>query len=692
MMSKHNSMERRFATVVICIAVWITAMGGKLVKLQIADHDRLRERAERQQHFSIDLSPKRGVIFDRSGHELARSAQVKSLYASPSKIGDAEAAAGKLAAALGIDSEALLKRLKSNAVMTAVKRKLTDDEVAAVNALDIPGLRFVNETKRFYVNGPAASQVIGFVDVDEHGLGGIELSYDKTVRGQGGRILIDVDAFKNPYDHSVEDSVPGGWLTLTIDTLLQQDAEKALAQAVRSAGAKGGSIVLMKPATGEILALANCPTFDPNKLTGTSDEQRTNRAIESAFEPGSIFKLVTYAAALDEGIIKPSSPINCTEVEVAGRVIRDGHTGTMTAREALAKSSNVAAIKLGLELRKDRLAKYIDRFGFGRRTGVELPGESRGLLRDYKEWEASSLGAIPMGHEIGVTAIQAVAAFAAIANGGEWVQPYLVSQVGTSPEEPPVEHKIEKRRVVREWTANSLKDMLEGVVIHGTGKLAGISGYRAAGKTGTAQKIDEATGRYSKTRYVSSFAGFAPVDNPQIACIVSIDEPRGVHLAAAVAAPVFAKVVADALRLLGVQPAADGATEIASLAGSVLNVYDVSESAAYPYPSARNPSQPNVSGNGTELRREPGVNGAPPGEVMVPDLMGRGVREAAGLCAALGIKLKASGDGVIYLQTPAPGAMAPEGTTCYVTLSKHIPLRHRAAPYYDGRGAQAGAR
>jgi len=689
-MARHISADRRFVVVLICVVGWGLAVGGKLVKLQVREHDKLLERAEHQQQFNIDLSPMRGVIYDRSGHELARSALVKSLYAQPSKIVDPVAAADKLATVLDdIDRDALLKRLKSSAVMVVVKRKLTREETAAIEKADIPGLRLINEMKRFYVNGAAASHAIGFVDIDERGMGGVELVYDKVVRGQGGKILLDVDAFKNPYDHSVEDAVPGAGLTLTLDTMLQQDAEKALAEAIRTTGAKGGAIVILRPATGEILAIANSPTFDANKLADSSDEQRSNRAIETAFEPGSIFKAITYAAALDEGLIKPSSLIDCGrgEIKIGDHVIHDGHAGVMTARDALAKSSNVAAIKMGEKLGKARLAKYIEKFGFGRRTGIELPGESRGLLRDYKEWEATSLGAIPMGHEIGVTAVQAVAAFAAIANGGEWVQPHLVSQIGSSSDEPPTDHKAERRRVISESTANSLKEMLEAVVIHGTGKLAGISGYRAAGKTGTAQKVDPATGRYSKTRYVSSFAGFAPVENPQIACIVSIDEPRGVHLAAAVAAPVFAKVVADALRTLGVQPAVAASNEIASNGG---HIFDISNTAGYPYlnstsPAAAFDTAPAAAYQVSETRAT---------ELSaVPNLIGRGIREAADMCAARGIRLNVTGEGLVCLQSPDAGALIREGTVCYVTLSKRLLTGYRSMQAaLESGGAQARGR
>jgi cell division protein FtsI/penicillin-binding protein 2 len=654
--------DRRIVVVLAILLVWGLVIGTKLVRLQVGDHQSLRERAERQQQFGLELSPTRGVIYDRNGQELARSAEVRSLYASPSQVGDPKATAHRLASLLDVDADALFKRLTSSQILVAVKRKLSDREVRAVEELSLPGLRFVAEMKRFYMSGRTASHVLGFVDIDERGLGGVELSYDRIIRGSGGRLLIDVDALKHPYDHTVEDKVPGANVTLTIDTLIQHDAERALAQVVRSTNARGGMVVVIRPATGEILALANIPTFDPNRVSETSDEQRSNAAIEAAFEPGSIFKIVTYAAALEEGEITPSKRIDCGrgEITVAGRTIRDGHAGWLTASRALAKSSNVAAIKIGQQLGQARLARYIDKFGFGRRTGIELPAESRGILRDVTDWTGASLGAIPLGHEVGVTALQAAAAFACIANGGLWVKPYIVSRVSGSDGTIVSEHVPEARRVVSRNTTEDLKTMLEGVVINGTGKLAQVSGYRVAGKTGTAQKIDEATGRYSKSRHVASFAGFAPFDNPEVACIVSIDEPKGPHTGRDIAAPVFAQVVAGALQVLGIPPERSPRSRMPE---SEFRVYDIPRTiVAVPRDYGSVDSTISVD------RR-----------VTVPELGGLGLRDALALCTRLGLIVKATGDGVIVQQSPPPGARAPAGTNCYLTLSRQDQRRATAS-------------
>jgi cell division protein FtsI/penicillin-binding protein 2 len=669
MSTSHDASETRLSIIRILMILWMAAIGAKLLWLQVKQHDWLLARASHQQQAAIDLSPMRGIIFDRNGDQLARSVAVKSLYASPADLTDPAAAADTLADVLDIDRDDLYKRLTSARAAVAVKRKLTDDEVAEVGKLGLPGLRFVNEMKRFYVTGATAAHLLGFVDVDERGVGGIELSYDKLIRGQGGRLLLDVDALNKSYDHSVEEPVPGADVTLTIDLMIQNHIEKALAEAVRSTHARGGTIVVLRPATGEILALANCPSFDPNMVSESTEIQRRNRAVEVAFEPGSIFKLVTYAAALNEHVIRPNTLIDCGggQIRIADRIVHDHPYGVLTAAQALAKSSNVAAIKIGMQLGNERLGQYIERFGFGHRTGIELPAESRGLFQPVSEWGPTTIGSIPMGHEIGVTALQTAAAYACIANGGEWVKPHLVSHIKSSSGDVLDEVKAERRQVVSESTAATLKAMLEGVVVQGTGKAARLGGYRAAGKTGTAQKIDEATGRYSNIHYVASFAGFAPVDNPEIACVVSIDDPVGAHLGGAVAAPVFARVVSDALHVLGVPPENDPQ----SLVAGDFQIYDLAGFVAENQPQGADQSVDSRPALDVAAQAAPGETASKRyGSVLMPDLIGRGIREAVTLCAAQGLKLKASGDGVVSLQNPSPGALVPQDAICRVKLSK----------------------
>ncbi|MFL6277518.1 MAG: penicillin-binding protein [Blastocatellia bacterium] len=685
-MMRTNSQvsAKRFIVIQVLVILWVVVIGYRLVKLQVKDHETLRARAERQQQAAIDLSPMRGIVYDRNGNELARSVETRSLYASPAEIKDAEQVADRLADLLDVDRDALYKRLTSkNLVLVAVKRKLTDKEAAQVEALHLGGLRFVNEMKRSYVAGPTAAHVLGFVDIEERGQGGLEQAYDKQIRGKGGRLVLDVDALNKSYDHSLEESIPGANVTLTIDVLIQHYAEQALTDAIRQHHARGGTIVLMRPATGEILALANYPTFDPNNVSESDDSERRNRAIETSFEPGSIFKLVTYSAALEEKLIRPDTRIDCGngQIRILDRVIHDGHYGVLTAAQALAKSSNVAAIKIGMMLGKERLGHYIEEFGFGRRTGIELPAEARGLFRPASEWGPTSIGSIPMGHEVGVTAVQAIAAYACIANGGEYVKPHIVSRItdaaGNVIEEPSAEH----RRIVSQRTADTIKLMLEGVVMQGTGKAARVGGYSAAGKTGTAQKIDEQTRRYSQTKYVASFAGFAPVENPEIACIVSIDEPVGAHHGGDVAAPVFARVVTDALRTLGVQPADEPPAQMVAADTHVYNVAELMPDSRVAARVERDETRPAL-----DVASNPMPAAMPSrGGIVMPDLMGLSIREALALCAARGLKIKPSGEGVVALQNPSPGALVAQDTVCMVKLAKQYVRKEAIARSPGGR-------
>jgi cell division protein FtsI (penicillin-binding protein 3) len=668
-----RTTDKRIVIIQVLVALWVLAIGYKLIKLQVSDYAWFRARAERQQQAEIELSPLRGIVYDRNGNELARSVEAKSLYASPSEITDPDGVADKLARLLDVDRDSLYKRLTSSQVLVAVKRKLSEKEVAAVAQLNLPGLRFINEMKRYYVSGQTAAHVLGFVDIEERGQGGLEQTYDKLIRGEGGHLTLDVDALKKSYDHSIEESTPGANITLTIDATIQRYAESALSEAIHQHHARGGTIVMIKPATGEILALANYPTFDPNNVSDSTEIARRNRAVETSFEPGSIFKLVTYSAALEEHIITPDSKIDCGggEIRIADRIVHDHPYGVLTASQALAKSSNVAAIKLGMRLGNERFARYIEQFGFGHRTGIELPAEARGLFRPASEWSPTTIGSIPMGHEIGVTAVQAVAAYACIANDGEYVKPHIINRIASSSGDTLEEHQLEKRQVVSQATASMLRRMLEGVVMQGTGKAAQMGGYTAAGKTGTAQKVDEKTRRYSQTKYVASFAGFAPVENPEVACIVSIDEPVGAHHGGDVAAPVFARVVSNALRALGIQPENDPQSQLAS----DTHVYDVAGFIKENDALARNEAEANDANTAldaaTDSQKEDSASKRNGGVVM-PDLTGLSIREAVAVCAARGLKIKPSGEGAVAMQNPAPGALIAQDAVCQVRLSKLI--------------------
>jgi len=668
----HNidrNSDIRTRLIYALVLFWMAAIAVRLVQLQVIQHEDLSKAANGQHGSNTGISPVRGSIYDRNENPLAQSVKVKSLYATPADVGDPAVAADKLAKLLAVDRDELYQRLTSQSKGVVVKRRLTDSEVARIEAASLPGLHFVPESKRVYVNGPSAAHLLGFVDFDETGRGGIELVYDKQIRGKEGHISFEVDAFRKPYNHVIEESVPGADIRLTIDLAIQSAVERALVAAVKANNASGGSIVIVRPATGEILALANYPSFDPNKVGKSTDEQRANRAVEAAFEPGSIFKIVPYAAALEENVIRPTTMIDCGGglIRLPGRIIHDGNYGMLSASQALAKSSNGAAIKVGQWLGNERLARYIEAFGFGKPTGIELPAESRGIFRPANKWDASSIGSIPMGHEIGVTAVQAVSAFAAIANGGEWIQPYIVSSV-TSPNGEVIEtRQIEKRRVISQATAEELKSMLEDVVAKGTGKKAKILGYRAAGKTGTAQKFDPKLKRYSKVLHVASFAGFAPVENPEIACIVSIDEPRGSHLGGDVAAPVFARVVGETLSLLGVPP--EGYTEDEFIAGDTRQ-FEFPQIVVEGGNKDEDEDDKQTAIDAVELSNRVEAASKVNAGIVVPNLRGLSVREAVTLCSSRGLRIKAGGDGTVSSQSPPPGTLVTNNTVCIVRLSK----------------------
>jgi cell division protein FtsI/penicillin-binding protein 2 len=708
MPSTNKMPKNRLRTIQIVLAFWLLIICSRLVWLQVKEQPFLSARAQRQQQATIPLTPMRGVIYDRNGYEMARSSEVKSLYAYPNQIADANLAANRLSKILDTDRSEILKRLQSTDKMfVAVKRKLSDKEAEQVEALGLPGLRFVNETKRVYLNGKTAAHVLGFVDIDENGLGGIERYFDEAIRGQNGKMTLKLDALKKPYGHEIEKSVPGSNINLTIDATIQHYAEKALQEGVRKSNARGGTIVLMKPATGEILALASYPTFDPNDLSDSTDLQKRNRAIETAFEPGSIFKIVAYAAALEENLITPDTRINCENgmIMINGRKIQDTHPhGDLTATQALAQSSNVAAIKIGQKLGYERFARYVDLFGFGRRTKIELPAESRGIVRDVKTWTPT----IPIGYGISVTAVQAAAAFSVIANGGVWVQPHLVKNTTTGYGEIIKDHQGESRLVLRPETAATLKSMLEGVVVRGTAKAAQMEGYGAAGKTGTTKKAN-GKGGYLQGKYVASFVGFAPIANPEVVCIVSIDEPVGAYYGGDVAAPVFAQAVSNALQILGIE--AENPDESTFVAGGV-KTFDVphlveeesapaqttstNEKAAPEAPTQTLESASKVSPNKEATNRamahKEGRQGS--GEIVVPDLSGRGIREAVALCASRGLKIQASGEGIVSGQSPPPGTYVTKEAICRVRLGR--PVQKKNKPVGENKkppsaGAQAKA-
>ncbi|HEV3470396.1 MAG TPA: penicillin-binding protein [Pyrinomonadaceae bacterium] len=653
--------------VAVFLCAWMLVVGGRLAYLQTSQHEWLAERARRQQVSGATLAPVRGLILDRKGNELARTIDVETFFAVPEEVEDAGGAAERLAPVLKLDEVALAVRLRQAKAdgrpFLLLARKVSDEQARAVAALGLKGVYSMQEPKRRYPNGALAAHVIGFVGMDDEGLAGIEQVYDAALRGEKGSLVVDRDARRRAFESAGEAATDGRTLVLTIDQNVQYLAERTLLEAVARARARSGAAVVLDPRTGEILALANAPAFDPNEAAEAPPEARRNDALQNIYEPGSTFKIVAYSGALEDGKTKPDERIDCLGggITVAGRFIRD-HTpyGTLTTTEALAKSSNVAAIKLGMRLGNERMYEYMRLFGFGAKTGVELPGETGGLLRKVKSWHGSSIGSLSIGQEIGVTPVQMAAAFAAIANDGVRVAPHLVREVRDAEGRATERAEPESRRVVSAETARAVRGMLEMVTLKGTAKRAQLDGYTAAGKTGTAQKIDPQTRAYSRTKHVASFVGFAPVENPSVVIAVVIDEPVGAYHGGDVAAPIFHDIAEQILPYLGVAPDEAPEARPARLVARAAKDDAAAEEHEGVAAADAAVSLPEAQPRGGEIRE---VVYAPAGDraLLMPDLRGHSVRDVARVCAQLGLELEARGEGRAVRQTPSAGARVESG-------------------------------
>jgi cell division protein FtsI/penicillin-binding protein 2 len=520
--------------------------------LQGAQHDRLAAMAITQHRETIEIPAGRGTIYDRTGEPLAIGEQATTVYADPRNIVDPQRAAIAAGKALGLDANKLYPLLKDRAKgFVYVARKADPTKAEALNKREIPGLGFYPEELRTYPQGAVASHVLGFAGTDNHGLDGLERSLDKTLSGRPGSETIVKDPFGRAID--VVTSRPeraGKNVTLTIDHQIQSNAEQILAQTVRSYRARGGAAIVMDPRTGAILAMANYPTFNSNDFSTASPDARRNRAVTDAYEPGSTFKIVTIAGALEDNVVSPASTFTLAPtIQVADRVIHEAHlrgTEVMSVRDILAQSSNVGTITIAEKLGANGLASWVDRFGFGHQTGIDYPGESSGLVLPLEKWSGSTIGTVPIGQGIAVTPLQMVSAYATIGNSGVRVTPHLVEKVGTKRV-----HGTKGKRVVSTHTADRMMAMFRDVVLEGTGTQAAIPGYTVAGKTGTAQKAEN--GHYV-TKYVASFVGLVPAKNPRLAILVMVDEPHGDIYGGSVAAPAFRDIARFDLQYLEVPP------------------------------------------------------------------------------------------------------------------------------------------
>ena len=712
--------------------LWCGFIGLRLVQLQILRYGDWVQRAQRQQQRTIPVAARRGIIYDRNGHELAMSITVDSVFAVPSEIPDPENTANLLARVLRSDPREMLARLKASHSFAWIARKVDADASQRIRAMNLRGIYFQKEPKRFYPKRELAAQTIGYVGLDDEGLGGIEHAFDSRLHGTPGKMLITMDARRKWFGRVERQPDPGDNVVLTVDEKIQYIVEKELEQAMHDTRAEAGTIVVQNPRTGEILALANRPTFNPNLYKDAPAAALKNRAVSDIYEPGSVFKIVTYSSAVEEKLVQPEDPIDCQGgvINVGGIRIHDLHKmGVVPIKDALAHSSDVAAVKVGMRVGDQRLYSYIRGFGFGQQTGIELPGETRGMTKPVNRWSKVSIGAMSIGQEIAVTALQLASMVSSLANDGVYTPPRIVAGVvppRTTPQtvtfQRPPQH-----RVISTLTAVQMKKMLEGVVLFGTGRRAILDGYTSAGKTGTAQKVDPNTGTYSRSKYVATFAGFAPVDNPALTIVVSLDSPVGLHQGGQVSAPVFTRVAQQVLAYMNVPHDAEIKNDKRLQWRAAAKDEDLNEGSsdrlgggleladnAAPEPPQPKPA-PVIAG-GTAAARVASVAltskaPAPPtqpaedcvarlsdpharvtdpcptnpieehpgggtvvvdvgGGVTVPSFAGKTLRAVIEAAEDSGLEIEAMGSGVAREQSPAAGTRVPSGTSVSVRFAR----------------------
>ncbi len=673
---RRRTLLGRLLAVYLLVLVWAVLVLGRLLDLQVIRGDEYRALGDQQRAGFTDLGARRGEILDRTLDTLAINVQMDSVAADPKLIDEPLETARKLSPVLGRPVEEIHQRLLTDNRFVLLERALPPDRALNVSKLELDGVFLKKNSQRFYPGMSLASQVLGFVSVDNEGLSGLEYRYDEQIRGETSRVYLRFDARRKSYESvATNEETSGDVLVLNLDHTIQYIAERTLQKTMEDSRASDGSVVVMDPESGEILAMASYPPFNPNRFSDYGPEAYRNRAILEIYEPGSTFKIITMAAILNEGLADLSERIDCRvgTLRLAGKVYREAtHSyGELSVAEVVAKSSNVGTIKLALRLGPERLHDYIKAFGFGDKTGVDLPGEQVGLFSPLAQWSKISIGALAIGQEIGVTALQMLRGVSAVANGGFLVQPYLVRQILSPEGDVVAQFEPRRERILKRETTEKLKTALALVVAEGTGKHARLNGYSSGGKTGTAQKFID--GRYSSTKYVASYVGFAPLNNPRLAVIVVINEPRNGYYGGAVAAPAFKEIMERSLIHLNVARdlPLDADLEVAEKrtpelepepAASVSNAED---------------SLPGANLEETVLSLlEEGGEANPGGTLTldtdllaVPDFTGLSLREVATRCARIGLALKVSGSGLAVGQRPEVGKRVSRGAVCEVFFS-----------------------
>ena len=669
MKNRHQRWFRaRIALLGVCVASVAVLVLVRAFHLQISSGDRLREMAEGQHLRELRVSPRRGAIYDRHGAELAVSADVDSVYANPRRLKameqDPRTVAKRISKILDLDADRLAERLEADRFFVWIERRVTPNEATRIREIDIPGIELTSEARRYYPNRHLAAHLLGFADIDGRGIEGIELAYEDRLRGSDRRVEAIRDRRGQVvFADDMEDdrSMQGQSVVLTIDKAIQHVAERELALGVRTFEARGGSVVVMDPSNGEILALANYPPFNPNEPSKHPTAHRRNRAVVDRFEPGSTVKPFTMAAALAAGAVKPNQSINCENgvTRIAGRVLHDAHPYEwLTPTQILAYSSNIGIAKIALDLGKKNLYRGFRRFGFGEPTGLAVPGETAGILRHHRRWYEIDAATVSFGQGMSVTNVQLATAMSAIANGGRLMRPMLVRRLadghGTTIEEnkPQVRRQVVPRRV-----AKLVGQMLTAVTEPGgTAIEAAVDGYLVAGKTGTAQKADYIHGGYAKDKWLASFIGFAPAERPAVVISVVIDEPAIAHYGGTVAGPVFRRIAEVTLRHMGIAP--EGRPAVLAQKKKEIVVVEEAELAA----------------------EEEAVE---KGQSAVPDLRSLPLRQAVIALHAASLVAEVKGSGIVVSQDPAPGKAVGHGAVVRIQLERRR---------FDSEAAAAEAR
>ena len=727
----RNSSNLRLYALAGVLVFWCCVIALRLVYLQVFRYGTFEQRAQHQQQRTEEVSAPRGIIFDRNGQELAMSINVDSVFAIPSEIPKPASTISLIARITKQDPRELLAKCEASKSFCWLARKPDPEISARIRSLNLRGVYFQKESKRYYPKGDLAAQVLGYVGMDDSGLSGIEREYESDLHGRPGAMLISVDARKKWFGSVEKQPTPGQNVVLTIDEKIQYIAERELDTAMQQTKAISGTVLVENPRTGEILALANRPTFNPNLSREISPEKLKNHAVSDVYEPGSTFKLVTIAGALEEKVTRPDEMFDCQMGSIVynGMRIRDSKPhGLLTVSDVLAESSDVGSIKIGLRLGEDRFYRYIRAFGFGQQTGIELPGETRGMTKPVSRWSKVSIAAISMGQEIGITPLQLAGLISTMANDGIYVAPRITAAT-IQPQNTPQRiafHPVNEHRVISPRTAGEMRQMMQGVVLHGTGKKAMLIGYSSAGKTGTGQKVDPATHAYSHTKYVASFAGFAPINNPAVTIVVVLDSAVGLHQGGQISAPVFSRIAQQVLEYLhtphdleippnrqvllaranahdkdleegspdhpgetidvadaaptDLTPSVSGGTTFVSPIAADANARLTKPSAVVPAAMRqREPQPPQVTAPAptgdvpTQAISPPNstvVLDVEQGGIVVPSFSGKSVRAAIELAESSGLDLDVVGSGLGLEQNPPAGAHVPTGARITVKFGR----------------------